>query len=216
MLCQVGTLAEGLAAHVARVGPLTCVHPLVLGELGAASEGFATVPAPVGLLPRVDALVLCQVGDPAEGLATLLTLMGLCPCVHNQVLGQVGALAEGFPTLIAGVGRLTGMALLVCLQGPGAPEHFPTFSALGRRPPRVHAWRLCPRTIQWTTFLFRRSLLFLPSDIWPHIGTVPESTRFTAGLVHGGIVVMPWSVPEICFLGGRLCPDVPQESHWFL
>lgn len=200
VLGQVGPLAEGLAAVLARVGPLPGVHRPVLGRLAAATESFAALPARVGLLPRVDPPVLGEVGDPAEGPATLRTRVGLRSRVDHQVLGQVRFAAEGLAALAADERRLAGMALLVRLEGRGAPECVPALATLGGLAPRRRTRTFCPRTIRWVALLFRRRLLWGAE-------VRPQDTGFAAGPLGRSILVERRCSPEIYLPGARLGPD---------
>lgn len=143
---------EGLAAVLALVGPLSVVHPDVLGQLRGGAEGPAALCAEEALLPGVDLLVPLQRGGAGEGLAALRAgkgplagvdalvahearglreghaavgaLEGPPAAVQRLVLNQVGGLGEALAAGGTGEGPLAGVHALV-LQHPAGHRELP-------------------------------------------------------------------------------------------
>lgn len=103
MFLQMAFADKTLPAHVAFVGLLTRVDPLVLSQSGRGRETLSTLCASMGFVPKHDCsvglLVLLQVGSCGEAFATLATGIRLLACVHLLVLFQMPSADKALPTL---------------------------------------------------------------------------------------------------------------------
>lgn len=61
----------------------------MLNQLGAVAEGLPAGLARVGLLPRVDSVMHGEMGEPFESPPTRLTRVGFLPSVSPLVLLQL-------------------------------------------------------------------------------------------------------------------------------
>lgn len=82
---EVGALAEGLAAHVARERLLPGVHAPVRGQRGVLAEPSSALAAREGLFQGVLALMLLQLGPLREGLPALPAHAGLLAARDSSV-----------------------------------------------------------------------------------------------------------------------------------
>lgn len=116
---EITRLGEAEIAHLAAVGLLPAVDPLVLGERRGVSKGFAAVVAPVWPLSRVGSEVSCHGRTLREPFLAYGAAKWLFSAVRPEMCSEVCSLSERLPAYLAVVRLLPAVRAHVSLQGGG-------------------------------------------------------------------------------------------------